>query len=730
MTRVLASCLLLLSALPSLAQPVAPAPATVRTVTLPLAEYERLVDRAEAVPSRADGVPMPAATLAAVLDARVDGDRLRGTLALSGTTLQPGDHRVPLLGGAAVLDARRDGAPLALLGAAKGHVDALVRGAGPFALTADWTTEVRIAGGRATVTLPTTRAGTSRLRLVVPGDAADLRLAPGVVTARTRDGDTTVVDATLTPGAAAEVSWRVREAATAASAPAVAAPAAEGVRVVSDVSTLVTLGDTDVRVSAVVTLSVSRGALARCTLDLPTGFRLAGITGPTVDLVQPGEGTAIVSFTTPDAPMRRLVVTMDRPAGGRTLDVGATAIAVREAGRERGDLAVEGVGTLAVTPAADATLRPIDARELPPTLRALAQWPVLAAWRYQRTAGEASPRVALAVVRFADADLAPAVADFAHATTLVTADGRMLTGVEAQLSNERQPFLKVTLPSGGRIVSAELDGAAVKPVTGVDGLRLPLMRAGLVRPARRLTFVYVQDGAPFAGKGERELALPVLDLPVAMYSWDVFAPETLRLTRTGGTALDVRAFEGGRGARPGYGFGALASPPAPSRVRVTAASGPAGTVRGRAFDGARSVLPGVTVAVTSGAFRREVVTNEHGAFVVSGVPTGSLRIDAMLTGFTTATATVAFDGSPMAVDLTLEVGMLQETITVSGAAPDEDDERERDEPTPPHVLELQQRVAGVLPIRVEVPRTGRSYAFVTPLAVGDAPTLTVRYRRR
>ena len=730
MTRVLASCLLVLSTLPVLAQSVAPAPAAIRTVTLPLTEYERLVDRADAVPARGDGVPMPAATLAAVLGARVDGDRLRGTLALSGTTLQAGDHRVPLLGGAAVVDARRDGAPLALLGAANGQVDALVRGAGPFALTADWTTDVRVAAGRASVVLPTTRAGTSRLRLVVPGDAADLRLSPGVVTARTRDGETTIVDATLTPGAATEVSWRMREAVPAASQPAGAAPADEGGRVVSDVSTLVTLGDTDVRVSAVVTLSVSRGALARCTLDLPPGFRLAGITGPAVDLVQPGDGTAVVSFTTPDAPTRRLIVTLDRPASGRTLEVGATAIAVREAGRERGDLAVEGVGTLAVTPAADATFRPIDARELPPTLRALAQWPVLAAWRYQRVAGEATPRVALAVVRFADADLAPAIADFAHATTLVTADGRMLTGVEAQLSNGRQPFLKVALPAGGRIVSAELDGAAVKPVTGADGLRLPLTRPGLARPARRLTFVYVQDGAPFAGKGERQLTLPVLDLPVAMYSWDVFAPETLRLTRTGGSALDVRTFDGGSGARPGYGFAAVAPPPAPSRVRVTAAAGPWGTVRGRAVDGARAVLPGVTVVVTSGNFRRQVVTDERGGFVVSGVPGGPLRVEATLTGFTTATATLAFDGAPVTVDLTLEVGALTETITVTGASPVEDAERGRDEPTPPHVLELQQRVAGVLPIRVEVPRTGRSYAFLTPLAVGDAPTLTVRYRRR
>ena len=731
MNRVFASILLILSSSPSPAQTPS-APAIAPTVSLPLADYERLVERAEAGPARPGGLPMPAAALAAVLDARVDGESLRGTLVLTGATLQPGDHRVPLLGGAAVIEARNNGAPVALAAAGRHQVDAWVRGAGPFAIASDWTTDIRVAAGRATTTLPSTRAGTARLRLAVPGDAADVRLSHGVLTSRRREGEATVIEATLAPGMAAELSWRVREPMTGVATAARVTDVSDGpVRVVSDVSTLVTLADTDVRVAAVVTLAVSRGALERCTLDLPAGFRLASLTGPGVDLVQPADGIVTVSFTTPRAPTQRLIVTMDRPASGRTVEVGTAAIAVREAGRERGDLAVEGVGTLAITPAAADALRPIDARELPTTLRALARWPVLAAWRYQRTPGEPAPRVTLGVVRFADADLAPAVADFAHATTLVTADGRMLTGVEAQLSNQGQPFLKVALPAGGRIVSADLDGAAVKPVTGADGLRLPLTRPGLARPGRRLTFVYVQDGAPFAGRGERQLTLPVLDLPVAMYSWDVFAPETLRLARTGGSALDVRTFDGGS-ARPGHGFAAVAPPPAPSRVRVTAAAGPWGTVRGRAVDGARAVLPGVTVAVASGSFHRQVVTDERGGFVVSGVPSGPLRVEAMLPGFTTATATVAFDGAPVTIDLTLEVGALTETITVTGASPIEDAVSEDDptEPTPPHVLELQQRVAGVLPIQVEVPRAGRSYAFVTPLAVGDAPTLTVRYRRR
>lgn len=735
MTRPFASILLILSAVPSSAQtPSAPiaSPAVASTVSLPLADYERLVERAEAAPSRPDSLPMPAAALAAVLDARVEGGSLRGTLVLTGATLRPGDHRVPLLGGAAVIDARSNGTPVALATAGRGQIDAWVRGAGPFAIASDWTTDLRVAAGRATVTLPSTRAGTARLRLAVPGDAAEVRLSHGVVTSRRREGEATLIEATLAPGAAAELSWRVREAETGVGSAALATGESDGpARVVSDVSTLVTLGDTDVRVAALVTLAVTRGALERCTIDLPAGFRLASLTGPGVDLVQAADGSVTVSFATPRAPAQRLLLVLDRPAAGHAIDVATTAIGVREAGRERGDLAVEGVGTLAVTPAASDALRPIDARELPATVRALARWPVLAAWRYQRTPGEPAPRVALGVVRFADADLAPAVVDFARATTLVTADGRLLTGVEAQLSNDRQPFLKVALPPGARIVSAELDGLAVKPVTGTDGLRLPLIAAGRSQPARRLAFVYVQDDAPFAKKGERALMLPTLDLPVAMYAWDVFAPETLRFTRVGGTAVDRRSFERTSGPRP-FDYSAAEPPARASHVRVTTARGPAGTVRGRAVDTERAALPGVTIELRSGGVRRQVVTDAQGEFLVAGVPAGELRIEGTLAGFTTASALVPFDGAPVAVDLTFAIGRLMETITVTGASPIEDPASEADptEPTPPHVLELQQRVAGVLPIRVEVPRAGRSYAFLTPLAIGDAPTLTVRYRRR
>ena len=156
---------------------------------------------------------------------------------------------------------------------------------------------------------------------------------------------------------------------------------------------------------------------------------------------------------------------------------------MRDVQRERGEVAIEGVGTLDLTAAERDGMHRIDVRELNRALQSLARLPILSAFRYQRTAG-AAPGLALDVKRFADAGVLAAVADRAVATTLVTSEGRALTEVTLTVQNRAQPFLKVTLPPGASIVSVEVAGEAAKPALGADGTRVPLLRPGLRRTAR------------------------------------------------------------------------------------------------------------------------------------------------------------------------------------------------------------------------------------------------------
>jgi hypothetical protein len=55
-------------------------------------------------------------------------------------------------------------------------------------------------------------------------------------------------------------------------------------------------------------------------------------------------------------------------------------------------------------------------------------------------------------------------------------------------------------------------------------------------------------------------------------------------------------------------------------------------------------------------------------------------------------------------------------------------------PPPPtasaNVFNLQQRVAGVLPVAVDVPRTGTSYHFLRPLVVNEETKLAFTYKSK
>jgi hypothetical protein len=47
-----------------------------------------------------------------------------------------------------------------------------------------------------------------------------------------------------------------------------------------------------------------------------------------------------------------------------------------------------------------------------------------------------------------------------------------------------------------------------------------------------------------------------------------------------------------------------------------------------------------------------------------------------------------------------------------------------------NVVNLQKRVAGVLPVPVDVPRAGKSFSFVRPLVLDEETKVTFSYKSR
>jgi len=96
-------------------------------------------------------------------------------------------------------------------------------------------------------------------------------------------------------------------------------------------------------------------------------------------------------------------------------------------------------------------------------------------------------------------------------------------------------------------------------------------------------------------------------------------------------------------------------------------------VRGRVLDQQGAVLPGVVVVVRNqdtGNYR-EAVSNADGSFFVSGIRPGTYEVTAELAGFKKYTQRdiPVSVGETQSVDVRLEVGGIEESVTVTGESP-------------------------------------------------------------
>ena len=93
-----------------------------------------------------------------------------------------------------------------------------------------------------------------------------------------------------------------------------------------------------------------------------------------------------------------------------------------------------------------------------------------------------------------------------------------------------------------------------------------------------------------------------------------------------------------------------------------------GSISGLVVDQMDRVLPGATITVTDGQrdVKHEVRTDRDGRFELVGLPPGTYALETKLPGFQPRTGTFAVNGQPIEWNLKLEIGTLQETITVRG----------------------------------------------------------------
>ena len=701
-------------------------------VTLTLDEYNRLVELAAKPPKKSDVAPLPYSIKHADVKLHIENDGVRGTVELDGEVFRKGVSKVPLTSGMTVLDAHQNGKGVPLLQENGTHM-ALLPGPGEFSVALDTGLPLRIEAGRASFSLPAPAAGSVQLALVIPGDHTYANISPGIITSRKSESGHTSIEATLVPGQPATIWWATREAVT----PVVP----REVRFLSDSKTLISVSEAEMRLAVLADITIVQGEPSQFHVELPAGYEVTGVTGATLDSTETNNGVLTLKVNAPTQRSHQFLISMEKSISGAKAD--APFLSFKGAQRETGEVLVEGAGTMELTATAGGGLKRMDVKEANPYLRSLAHFPPQAAFRYHKQASE-TPTLALQWVRFPDGSVLAAVAESATVTTLVTSEGKSLTEVKLVLKNQAQPFLKVSLPAGATILSADVGGERVKPVQGPDGSRVPLLRPGF-RPTDSYTvsFVFMHSGAPFAKKGGAELSLPNMDIPISLLTWEVFLPEQYKVKDFGGDVIAAnRVPPAFRADAVAYGYEENTEADIASNVSIGSLL--PGQLGGIVADPTGAVIANARITVTqSGAgFAMTTMTDQQGRWVVSNVPTGQVRIKAESPGFKTTVRDAIYDSSrPSTYSFALGLGATNETVEVTAEAPALNGRNyselvllgknaPQQNAASANVMNLQRRVAGVLPVAVDVPRAGTSFSFVRPLVLDEETKVTFSYKSR
>ena len=713
-------------------------------VTLTLAEYNRLVELAANPPKRPELAPLPYSIKHAQMKLRVEKDAIRGILELEGEVFRKGFSKVPLTSGMTIVDAHLNGKGVPLIHENGTHAALLP--AGEFSIALETGVALRIEAGRASFSLPVPSAGSVQISLAIPGDHTVANVSAGVITDRKSQNGQTVIEATLVPGQPVTFWWTTRE---------VAVPIVpRETRFLSDAKTLISVSEAEMRVAVLADISVVQGEPSQFQVELPSGYEITGVTGATLDSTEMQPGLLTLKVNAPGQRSHEFLISMERSISDSKVE--APFLKFKGAQRETGEVLVEGVGTMEITAKEAGGLKRMDVKETNPYLRSLAHFPTQAAFRYHRQPNQ-TPSLGLEWVRFPDSSVLAAVVENAQVTTMVTSEGKSLTEIKLTVKNQAQPFLKVALPAGASILSADVAGERVKPVQGPDGSRVPLLRPGF-RPSDSYTvsFVFMHSGAPFAKKGGAELAVPGMDIPINLLNWEVFLPEQYKVKDFGGDVIAAN-----RVPEP-FREEEYALRNEGTRDREARFMALPGQMGGYVSDPSGATVANARVTITSSASGKSqtVGTDFNGRWIIRGMHSGTFKAKVEAAGFRTGIFSLNYDGSqPSLYSFPVNVGSTSETVEVVSEAaqvqspPSAIGDTTRavaglkvDGPThvnmaqmapgvaqqnaSANVINLQRRVAGVLPIAIDVPRAGTSFAFVRPLVLDEETKVTFSYKSR
>ncbi|MBI5395530.1 MAG: hypothetical protein HZA91_09570, partial [Verrucomicrobia bacterium] len=315
-------------------------------------------------------------------------------------------------------------------------------------------------------------------------------------------------------------------------------------RLLADIFNLVTIGDGLVGGSATVRYAILNQGVQEFRLRLPSHWKNVEFTAPGIrrkdqQKDDKGEVWTIAlqdkvwgSFT--------LVITYDAQFDPHKATLAVGGVHALDIERETGTVAITSAANLQLKEkTASEPLHRVDESELAESDRALISRPVLLAYRYP--AGEAYT-LAVEVMRFEEQAVLQAVTDRTQLTTVLTDAGQMLTQASFMVKNNAKQFQRFTLPKGADFWSCFVAGQAAKPERDGDALLVPLPRGVDRDQAFPVDIVYAQKTGDLKSWTPRSVALeaPRTDVQTTYAEWELYVPKTHTLASFGGNMTVAR----------------------------------------------------------------------------------------------------------------------------------------------------------------------------------------------
>ena len=383
--------------------------------------------------------------------------------------------------------------------------------------------------GPQSISFPVPRTPITRLTLEIPLPSIQPEIPSATSIKRMDRGDSTVIEAVLSPTEHVHVAWS-RIIPEAEKGPP---------KIYADLWQLLSIEDDAIRVSATASINVLQNTITGMSLKVPDKYQILDVTGQVVgdwkEKEVKGQKMLDVSLKTPRQGKFDFLIRAERIFEEGTVIADFNGFALPNSIREKGFIAVEMKGSAEAKVTEAEGLDRASFSELPPQMIGYSVKPLIFAYKYLRH----PYRIVLDIMKHKELPVISTVVDSASGITLFTEDGKLVHRLTYTVRNTWKQFMEVALPKDAELWGTYVDGKSVKPSKNEKNkILIPLNRSqsseGGLAPFD-VELIYFQKASKFSWFGVKKSSFAIPDLMMSRVIWSIYMPFDYSFVHFGGT---------------------------------------------------------------------------------------------------------------------------------------------------------------------------------------------------